>query len=222
MKTNRALGWLLAVSLGALAAPSLIGCGGVVTYGGGNGDGGAGGDDGAGGDGGQGGGLIDPGSGGAGGVGGSPAPGAIAMNHSQLEAATNSGSGGSSGTTGGAGGGPDGNTQYLMFGGGTESPTCGAPYGSGQCGGWRTHISVAPSLFQPGIVSFADPGLDITVFESMDEGNGMCSGGGGGGFEEGELEILEITPTSVRFVVSGVTSFFEQDPNGERIAQRCP
>lgn len=223
MKTKKALGWLLAVSLGALAAPSLVGCGGVVTKGGG--DGGAGGDED--GSGGPGGGITDPGSGGSGGWGGGgcdpgcPPPEAVAMTYAQLEAAQNGGGSGS-GTTVTTGGGPDPSTQFLMFGGGTETPTCTAPYGNGQCGGWSARISIAPALFQVGIIPFSEEGLDISVSESTDEGNGQCSGGGGGGFEEGQLEILAITPTTVHFVVSGVTAFFDDDPNGERIAARCP
>lgn len=216
MKTQKAFGWLLAVSLVALAAPSMIGCGGVVSYGGGDGDG----DGGAGGEGGG------DGSGGFGGNGGCDpgcpsAPETIAMTYAQIEA-TQGGSGGSnSGATTGVGGGPDPGMQFLMFGGGTEAPACGAPYGSGGCGGWRVSLSVASALFQVGVISFSDPGLDIFVSESQDEGNGSCSGGGGGGFEEGQLEILEITPETVRFAVSGVTSFFSNDPNGERTAYRC-
>jgi hypothetical protein len=220
MKTKRALGWLLAASLGALAVPSMIGCGGVVTVGGGTG--GQGGDSGSGGDG-QGGGITDPGAGGAGGCDpGCPGPEAIAMTWAQVEAAQGGSS--SSGTTVTTGGGPDPNTQFLMYGGGTELPTCSAPYGigNGECGGWNAHIFIAPALFQVGVIPFSDPGLDISVMESVDEGNGQCSGGGGGGFEEGQLEILEITPTTVHFVVSGVSAFFNDDPNGERVAARCP
>lgn len=215
MKTKKAFGWWLAVSLVALAAPSMIGCGGVVSFGGGDGDGGAGGEGqgGGGGSGGDGSGGCDPGC--------PSAPETIAMTYAQIEAAQGGSSGSGSGVTTGVGGGPDPNMQYLMFGGGTEAPTCGAPNGSGGCGGWSVSLTIAPALFQVGVVPFSDPGVDIFVTESFNEGNGQCSGGGGGGFEEGQLEILEITPTTVHFEVSGVTSFFSNDPNGERIAYRC-
>lgn len=217
MNTKKALGWWLSISLVALAAPSIIGCGGVVTVGGGTGDDFAG-DGGAGGDDGAGGGISDPDP--TGGAGGG-APEAIAMTWAQLDAASNGGSGGSTSAVT-AGGGPDPSTQFLMFGAGTETPACSAPHGSGQCGGWRASVTIPPYLFQPGILPFSDPDIDISYAESQDEGNGLCSGGGGGGFDEGQVEIVEITPTTVHFVVSGVTPVFGQDPNGDRVAARCP
>jgi hypothetical protein len=214
MNTNKALGWLLAVSLGALAS-SIIGCGGVVSVGGGDGSGGeSGSGDGGSGDGGSGEGGDDPG----GCDPGCPAPEAVAMTYAQLEAAQDPGGSGSSSSVGG---GPDPSTQFLMFGGGTQYPTCSSPNGSGQCGGWSASIFIAPQLFQVGVIPFADPGVDISVSESFDDGNGQCSGGGGGGFEDGQLEILEITDSSVRFAVSGVSLFLSNDPNGERVASRC-
>ncbi|MBK8258335.1 MAG: hypothetical protein IPK82_37410 [Polyangiaceae bacterium] len=210
MNLTKHIGWPVCLSL-VLAAPSLAGCGGIVSKGGDNfvGDGGSGGSGGAGGSVGEGGGC-DPGC---------PAPQALAMTWAQMEAA-GTGSGGSSTT--GSGGGVDPNKQFLLFGGGYSTPACTNPYGSSEsCGGWYVSISVDPALFQVGVIPFSDPGLDINMYETIDEGNGLCSGGGGGGFEEGQLEIIEITPTQVHFNVTGVEIFFNQDPNGARVAERC-
>lgn len=238
MKIQTAFRPTLLSLFGSLLLASAVGCGGVVSNGGGDGGGGEGGESG---DGGAGGGSAggsnagganptggttdpDPGTGGSGGncdpAACEPPTLAIALTYAQLDSSGTGGAG--SGTTTGVGGGVDPATQFLKFGAGTEAPSCAAPNGSGGCGGWSASISIAPALFQVGVLPFSDPGVDISVFESMDEGNGQCSGGGGGGFEEGQIEILAISATTVEFVVSGVTPVFESNPNGTHLAIRCP
>jgi len=234
MNITTALRSVLVPFLGSLALVSAVGCSGVVSQGS-SGDGGAGGDGGSGGNstmgsGGAGGGQTSPPNptGGAGGVGGetgcNPAEcgiaDGVAMTYAQLDAASQGTGGSGQSATTGVGGGPDPSTQFLIYGAGTETPTCSAPYGSGGCGGWRVSISLPASLLQPGVVAFGS-GADFSFSVSFDEGNGTCSGGGGGGFEEGQIEILSVTATSVHFVVSG-TDTFDFNANGEHLVDRCP
>jgi hypothetical protein len=145
------------------------------------------------------------------------------MTWAQIDASSGSSSTGpGSGSSTGSGPGIDPNTQFLLYGDGTETPTCAAPYGNGACGGWRVSISIAPGSFQVGVHPFTDPTVQYSFSESEDVGGGMCSGGGGGGFTDGQVEILDITADSVHFVVSGISELSEFDPNGEYIAPRCP
>lgn len=230
MKITTALRSVLMPLLGSLVLVSVVGCGGIVSKGGsGGGDGGSGGDGGGneGGSGGDGGGVTSPpGTGGVGGdTGCSPAEcgiaDGVAMTYAQLQSAgSGSGSSGSESGTTGPGGGPSPDTQFLIYGMGADAPSCSAPYGNGGCGGWHVSISLAAELLQPGVIAFGS-GADFSFFESFDEGNGTCSGGGGGGFAQGQLEILSVDANSVHFIVSGIETF-DFDGNGEHIAARCP
>ena len=227
MKSGRS--WALALVVGAFAAPSLVGCVGQVT---GGGSGGEGGEGGAGAADGSGGSLeaggdpgtsipVDPDPGtttGGGGTGGY-AFNAIALGADQLD--PGSGGSGGFGSSGSGRAGPYPDVQFLRYGTGTELPTCSEPYGSGGCGGWSVSISIATAQFQPGTYPFASSVVDISFSESVSEGDDLCSGGGGGGLEEGQLEIYEITDTTVSFAVTGTNAGFDFDANGEFVAQRC-
>ena len=193
----------LATSMIALALASLVGCGGVVSRGGNEGGGGAGG------------GTTDPGTGGAGGEQGCdpaacPGP-AIAMSHAQFAVAMGED----------PNGGPWTDTQYLQFGGGTQTPTCGAPFGTSECGGWTGSITLPTSWLTPGMYSLSANEIDLYYTGSFNEGDGTCSGVASGGFQEGEVVITEVTEAEVRFTVQGL-GMVDVPVVGQFIAQRCP
>jgi hypothetical protein len=235
MDLHTALRSLLGASLSALLFTAAVGCNPIVSVGGGAGDdtgghsgtggkvGTGGGGAGAGGDiggtGGVGGGTdVPPGTGG-GGNGGT----AKVYDAFSYEFATNAGGFGEGGGGVGGGGNPDGPTgEYLVYGSGFGIPTCNHAFGSGACGGWTVVLHLDDeALLTPGTLNIGDPGLDIYFSESSD--NGMpdsCSGGGGGGFKQGQLEILDVSQNQVHFKVSGV-SLLDFDGNGEFTADRC-
>lgn len=202
------LGASLGLSLGLAA------CGGNVVVGGGEGGGGEGGGSWTG----STGATSSPGTTG---TGGAPTN-AIALTWAQLQGmGSGSGGFGANGSSG-VGGGPDPATQFLMYGSGTEKPTCAEPYGSGKCGGWSVSITVPPEAFQPGVWGLWEDGFNISMFESSEEGGGICSAGGGGGLDEGQIEIVAITDATVEFTVTGLADGFSFDPTGQFLAQRCP
>ena len=156
---------------GVALAVFLVGCGGNVVVDSGRGGGG--------GDGGDGGapwtGSTSGPTGTAGAGGGAST--AIALTYAQLKAA--------GGGTGGFGGGPSPDTQFLMYGTGSEAPSCGTPYGPGGCGGWSVTIRVPPEAFKVGLWLPGADGIELSMFESFGAGGNTCSAGGGGGFDEG-------------------------------------
>ncbi len=200
---------LAGLSLGVLGLVSVVGCQGVITRGG----------EGGGGSGGDGTGATfttNPGTGGGGGEGqcdpgACPTP-ALAMSHAQFAA--------------GVGEDPNGgvltDTQYLLYGGGTQTPACDAPFGSSACGGWTVALSLPTSMLTPGTYSFLDPEVDIFFSESFETDTNSCAGGGGGGFEDGELTILQVSDTTVLFEVTGVSETGSSfSTNGFYSAARC-
>lgn len=217
MNAKPALTALLALSLEALLAP-LTGCTGTITHGGGSGGDGSGGSGGVGGTYGEGGSDAPP----CGDFAACDQEAAIAVTWAQLDQWSSAGTGGTTSTGSGGDPGIDPGTEFLIIGSGTQAPICGVPYGNGDCGGWTASIRIGAGLLQPGaVLSFAQEEVDYTFWTSNDEGNGLCSGGGGGGFDQGQVEILEVNDTVVHFAVSGAESF-DVPINGERWASRCP
>ena len=204
----------LGLSFGVLALASVLGCQGVVTKGGGDeGGGGAGGGAGGGGDT-----TTDPGTGGVGGGGNCdpaacPSP-AIAMSHAQYATAMGEDPNGGLLT----------DTQYLQYGGGTQTPSCGAPFGTSDCGGWTVSLTLPTSyMLTPGTYPLSDVAVDIYFTETFADGGGQCAGTGGIGFEEGEITIMQVSDTHVLFDVFGVGQAGETfNPNGFFSAPRCP
>lgn len=200
---------LLVSSMVLVGLASLAGCEGVITRGG----------DGGGGTGGAGGAAgtttsTDPGTGGEGGGGCDPAAcptPAIGMSHAQYLAMT--------------GGDPSGalDVQFLLYGGGVQTPSCGAPNGDPSgCGGWTAHITLPTSDLVPGTYPLSDQEVDLYYTESADEGNGMCSGAASGGLEEGQIFIHSVSDSLVTFSVEGVMNVFDVPVNGYFQAERCP
>lgn len=187
MMSKSPLRALSVLSLGALAFVSVLGCQGVITKGGG--DGGSGG-----------GGTSDPGTGGGGQCDPAACPAqAIVMSHPQYAAALGEDTSGQLLT----------DTQYLLYGGGTQTPACDAPYGGAACGGWTVAITIPTAYLTPGTYLLSDVDVEIYYTESMAAGDGSCAGTGGIGFDQGQIQILSVTNAGVDFKVSGV------EPGGE-------
>jgi hypothetical protein len=132
------------------------------------------------------------------------------------------GSSGSNVSTVTTSGGPgiDPNTQYIMLG--TTPSTCQKPYASGACGTWQVSIAIPPALFRPGVLSLGCGGVNAYFSETEPAGpSGDCSGGGGGTFWQGTIEILGINDTEVIFRLAN-TLKFGFDADGFYVLHRCP
>ncbi|MEZ4449973.1 MAG: hypothetical protein R3B09_10885 [Nannocystaceae bacterium] len=132
-------------------------------------------------------------------------------------------SGGSSGSSTG-GDEPDPATLYIKLS--SQIFTCKDPSANLDCGPeWEVTIVIPPEFQTPGAL-YDLSGQDVfAVFgeTGADEGNNMCSFGGGSG--EGTFQILDIDQNQVKGRLCGVpTWFFSEtmpDLEGTFVAERC-
>ncbi len=154
-----------------------------------------------------------------------PAPTAIALLASQINASSGAGGGSSTATTG-SGGGVDPNTLYVMIG--SPAPVCSDPFGaSAQCGTYAITIGIPPQLQQPGTLNLSDTALISTFSETGTSSTAGVCPGGGGSFVDGTIDIVSIDATQVVFTLTGTMMFAgegipDEVANGTYTASRCP
>lgn len=148
---------------------------------------------------------------------------AVALTQEQLDEyyASLPDSGGSSGTTGG---GPAPDDRFWVFIdalGTTVGLSCSDPYAySDTCEQERKIVTLSfdPNQLVPGVYPIGPTGVDLSFSESGSNGDGSCWGGGGGGFDEGTVEIVSVDASSIRVIVQ--SSFL--DASIDATAARCP
>ena len=103
---------------------------------------------------------------------------------------------------------------------GTEELSCHDPSEHvGLCEYGHVRFELPAFAQQPGVYWLED--LDGFFIESApDEGDGFC-GGGGGAYEEGQVEIIAIDEERIVGILRGGESSL-YDYNGHFIAPRCP
>ena len=118
-------------------------------------------------------------------------------------------------------GGPvkDPNTEYLMVGVGKAS--CQQPHQAG-CDAWYVSIEIPPALFHPGVIELGcGSASGYFSYTGVGQPGGYCSGGHGGPFYHGTVEILNISATNVVFRLSN-TPAFGVPADGMYNLPRCP
>lgn len=148
---------------------------------------------------------------------------AVALTQEQLDEyyASLPDSGGSSGTTGG---GPAPDDRFWIFIdalGTTGGLSCGDPYAySEECEVERkiVTLSLDPNQLVPGVYPIGTTGVGLTFSESGSNGDGSCWGGGGGGFDDGTVEIVSVDASSIRVIVESEFLGVSIDAT----ASRCP
>lgn len=131
---------------------------------------------------------------------------AVALTQEQLDEyyASLPDSGGSSTTSGG---GPAPDDRFFVFIdalGTSGGLSCIDPYAySEECEVERKIVTLAfdPNQLEPGVYPIGPTGVDLSFSESGSNGDGSCWGGGGGGFDEGTVEIVAIDASSIRVIV---------------------
>jgi hypothetical protein len=149
---------------------------------------------------------------------------AVALTQEQLDDyfASLPDSGGSSSTT--TGGGPAPDDRFFVFIdalGTTGGLSCNDPYAySEECEVERriVTLSLDPNQLEPGVYPIGPGGAGLTFSESGSNGDGSCWGGGGGGFDEGTVEIVAVDESSIRVIVQ--SEFL--DVSIDATAARCP
>lgn len=184
-----------------------------------DGTGGAGAEPAAGGSGGAGAASPSGGWGGSGGCGIDcpPEPNAIAYGDLDAPPSPSGSSGQSVVTTTGGGNGQLVHIQLSSFG-----ESCALPDESLPCGGYTRYTLTLPaSMVAPGIVYLSHPDVWLSFSETTEGTGDDCGFGGGGGFEEGQLEIFSAQAPLITGHLSGIPAFGTFDPNGEIIAAVC-
>lgn len=131
-------------------------------------------------------------------------------------------SGGS--TTATTGGGPAPDDRFYVFIdalGTTGGLSCSDPYAySDTCEQERRvyTLSFDPNQLVPGVYPIGPGEVGLSFSETGSNGDGTCWGGGGGGFDDGTVEIVSIDESSIRVIVQ--SEFL--DGSIDATASRCP